>query len=458
MKLTGTDLAKIFVGMDVSYIDSNRQFFFNLPFVNPDFLDNVIILCRQFHFYDKVVYFAELACELFPKSWQGFVRLAKEYIRENKFTESRDILDRGLESAGRGLMLLCTYADLERAVGSRSKSLLISREIKRSFPENFQGYVCEIRDLVALGQLNLASSLENKIPPELFSRKEIQDCLGWLSEVLNADAKRPVLSTVWLDIFSSSEVSKESYSQVCLTHERNSIFHEIYPFQYWSQGTPPKELVEITDVWNSILSDLSIAPIKIWNRVQALEWIASNEPGFLNTFQSAPHFASEADIFRLLIAKSRSSIWIDSDYYPKEMTKLILSNVLSNNFSALIMLPPQSKPPYINNAFFVSSYNCPYFNRCVESMRDFSFSDKAVTQSLVSNSFGPGLYNRTFDELFPNTDDVIIDKSRKPCSYLLSTSKLSIQLLENTTFAFNKKPGLDMASLDNYSNWKKLNR
>ena len=89
-------------------------------------------------------------------------------------------------------------------------------------------------------------------------------------------------------------------------------------------------------------------------------------------------------------------------------------------------------------------------------MKGFDFSGKAITQHLVSSSFGPGLYNRIFKKIFDNPIDVSLETCIGPYIYEVRKKSVAIQIVENTTFAYNKKPGLDMNSLQGYSNWKNL--
>ena len=91
------------------------------------------------------------------------------------------------------------------------------------------------------------------------------------------------------------------------------------PFQYWSQGQLPYDLQDIQEKWNKIFLNMGLPAIKLFNKSSAREWIALNAPEFIKSFEKAPLFAVEADIFRIAYALKNDCIWIDSDQYPRKI-------------------------------------------------------------------------------------------------------------------------------------------
>ena len=174
-------------------------------------------------------------------------------------------------------------------------------------------------------------------------------------------------------------------------------------FQYWSQGDPPASVKANTAVWNKLLSEYEYPNIKTYDKQSALVFLEENQPGLINAFTTAYHYASEADIFRIAYAASNNDcIWIDSDLRAHVNSMDAINKVFTGSRISMFLFRWMS--PAITNSFFATHANSPFFKAIVNSMDGYSFRDRPKTGLELINSFGPGQFNKTLNSLLIKKD------------------------------------------------------
>ena len=221
---------------------------------------------------------------------------------------------------------------------------------------------------------------------------------------------------------------------------------EHQPFQYWSQGSPPDEILRISEKWNNELSKIGLRKIIIFDRSSAKEWICDNIPTLADAFNTAFHYAVEADIFRIAYALKNDCIWIDSDMIPSNVVPYTLANRL---LSANTTLYIRTAGLEVSNAFFATQKASPFFKRIADEMKDFSFQGKTPSRSLVLNTFGPKRYENTLLHLIKT--NLSPQKTTRGNSSL-DFGDLSINLVNKSSFG-RSKPREGLAYFETDDNW-----
>jgi hypothetical protein len=182
------------------------------------------------------------------------------------------------------------------------------------------------------------------------------------------------------------------------------IFNPLFqpqPFQYWSQGTPPGDVVNVTKEWNALFKCLGLNAIQVFDREQALEWITYHNPDFRVPFETAPHYAAESDVFRLAYASCGDAIWLDSDVMPVETSMRVIALALQYDSSLLYL---KKRVPYLQSSFFISRRGCPFFAEMANDLRGFDYTDPKFDsvgrlQLIHDYSFGPATYTAALERL-----------------------------------------------------------
>ncbi|MCB4393844.1 hypothetical protein FZZ91_00540 [Synechococcus sp. HB1133] len=200
---------------------------------------------------------------------------------------------------------------------------------------------------------------------------------------------------LWLASLQEIKISKED--------NNNNRSQLAQAFQYWSQGEPPSSVKENTAVWNKLLSDHGYPNIETYSKKSALTFLEENQPGLIDAFTSAYHYASEADIFRIAYAASNNDcIWIDSDLPAHVNSMEAINKVFTGARKSMFLFRWMS--PAITNSFFATQANSPFFSAIVSSMKGYSFRNKPKTGLELINSFGPGKFNNMLNIILNNID------------------------------------------------------
>lgn len=171
--------------------------------------------------------------------------------------------------------------------------------------------------------------------------------------------------------------------------------------QYWSQGRPPADVAAYTERWNGVLDSLGLDPVDVFDRSAARSWMASHCNEFLVSFDSAPHYAAESDVFRLAYASVADCLWLDSDLLPAESAAAVLEQALDEESSLLFL---KRKVPYLQSSVFMARRGCPFFAAMARSLQGFDYASPEFAgvsrlHLIHDLSFGPARYADTLVQL-----------------------------------------------------------
>ena len=167
-------------------------------------------------------------------------------------------------------------------------------------------------------------------------------------------------------------------------------------------------------------------------------------------FQTAFHYAVEADIFRIAYALKNDCIWIDSDMVISESVAATLSKRLVSAETTLYL---KRRNPGLSNGFFATKKSSPFFIKIAQDMKGFSFKGKQPSKDLVLNTFGPSKYTNTFLALLKSNNKVELPK---PGEYsALNLNDWNFNFLNKSTFG-SEKPEKNLAYFGTNDNWNKF--
>jgi hypothetical protein len=254
-------------------------------------------------------------------------------------------------------------------------------------------------DLGVRVRANLAKDIHTHLNNEVHLRF-IGSCL----------ADNPLRVQLWALTLREPISCNSPKSQNRITEETLTSAGKIIPFQYWSQGEPPKAFQEIAAKWNSIFLRVGLQAIRCFDKLTARKWLTDNAPAFLRAFDSAYHYAIEADVFRVAFASLTKAIYLDCDNYPTPHTESILREAIQQGNSLLYF---RTHRPALANGFFMSAADCPFFKRLAEKVVDVDFNEKPKDWRFLYE-VGPWIYTKTMDELIANNTHVLSPESSPP--------------------------------------------
>ncbi len=226
------------------------------------------------------------------------------------------------------------------------------------------------------------------------------------------------------------------------------------PIQYWSQGTPPHDVVAITEQWNTLFGRLGLNAVQVFNRDQALAWIVKCNPDFQIPFETAPHYAAESDVFRLAYASCNDMIWLDSDVIPVATSQRVLALALQHDASLLYL---KKRVPYLQSSFFVSRRSCPFFAEMANDLRGFDYTDARFDsvgrlQLIHDCSFGPASYNSALERLCARSPLQQLDHSGLPLLQRVLFQDFSLSFFRGN-WMVRGGPMSYKSSADNWKVW-----
>ena len=331
---------------------------------------------------EKSLEYAELLITHYPENWLGYARASQDLISIKRFEEAQIKVNEGLKRIPNHLNLLTIATDVYRAIGNREKSLEYSELLITHYPENWLGYARASQDKLSLGQFNTS---EYKLKLESCQPPTDKKMLKLLNNIYSGD--NSIKKDLWIHSYKS--VNQK------IVNNGNVISASWQPFQYWSQGDPPDQIKIITSLWNEIFSCIGIAPIKLFDKTKALQYIEQNCPELITSFKTAFHYAVEADIFRIAYAQKKNCIWLDSDLYPKINTKNSLKLLLAEKKVTLLFRWMQ---PAITNAFFIAPSSSLFFKNLINSVKDTDFNSLPKTTKTIFTTFGPWQYGEVLNK------------------------------------------------------------
>ena len=195
--------------------------------------------------------------------------------------------------------------------------------------------------------------------------------------------------SLWASSFHANVNTKTIYNQ--------ELIVQFAPFQYWSQGRPPSDIIHIQEIWNKIFLEIGLPAIKIFDKSSARDWINIFTPQLSKPFNEAPLYAVEADIFRIAFALHNDCIWIDCDQYPRQNTAQLIHQCRSYCDSLLMF---RWNRPWVTNSFFLTRKASPFFQKITNTILSYKFpANGAMTRNDVLRSFGPGRYNLILNKI-----------------------------------------------------------
>ena len=305
-------------------------------------------------------------------------------LRRLRFKSAEKIADELTKIDENHVREFCS--NVYRDCGALAKSLDCNKKLAKQHdsPWQYIGKLREAQDLIALGLIG-KNGLKDFFEPEMltpaFNKK-----LFLLQESLKSAASYTDKTAVWLESYSNTFTSKQAYNS----------FERFIAIQYWSQALQPKEVDLITNAWNSLLEGSNCGKIQRFDKQSARSFISKHQPQLLKAFDTAFHYAIEADIFRIAFALSYNCIWIDSDAFPTSKTKSIIERGITSASATLLL---RWHKPWITNAFFITPKGNSLFVELAKRREEYSFEDKKQTRDEVFNSFGPGHYNATVETM-----------------------------------------------------------
>jgi hypothetical protein len=354
-----------------------------------EILTLAIDINRSLGDHEKSLYFTNLLIIRRPDEWRGYGLGAQDLIILNRLSEAQCLIMQGLEKLPNQLDLLRIASDVYRASGDIQESLTYAQLLTKFDPENSDGFIRTFQDKFSLGifdDINDSFSLDSfpktrRRKDEAFLRSVKLRHLNW------------ALTSTWLNSFQIRN-TENPLSKTTLA--------EWSPIQYWSQGDPPDEIKKITNTWDNLFQSINIPKIRLYDRKSAGEYISKHCPELTNAFNTAFHFAVEADVFRIAYAQDNNCIWIDSDLYPSTYSKDMLIHSLGLRKTTLLF---KSHKPWVTNAFFATPAASPFFKSILTSMNGYDFSLRPRNTSEIFNSFGPGRFNATLAPMFAQAAD-----------------------------------------------------
>ena len=336
--------------------------------------------------------YAKALMMLYPTRTNGYLWSMRALLESRRFDDAAKICQRAVENCSHDSSLCVRLIQAVYGLGLYEEALQVALLLIQKQPLGLEHYLLAAQSFVALERFDEARHTL------LQGSDALPQAAGWLASQIG-----------YLDLTSSAYQERQSYPLYDLwrcayqykSHqlEPRAVGRpaetDLIPIQYWSQDDPPADVLALTAEWNTIFGKLGLPHIRLFNKQMARDWIASASPQFLAAFDTAPHFSSESDVFRIAFATRHSSIYIDSDMYPAAHALLTLSRMLSQRASGLYVYRPT---PYLQNSFFISRLGCPFFARIAERLAGFDYRDESLAgysmfELIHDHSFGPGIFN-----------------------------------------------------------------
>jgi hypothetical protein len=417
------------------------QFLTEFP-SNPSALKTLCYLTYRSHNNKRCLEHAEKLIAIHPKETEGYEYKYNILKSQCDWEEALSALTNGLTLTKNKPQLLNIASKIDLSSKLREESIEIIEQIIAAKPSSAKYHNLKLRLLLSHGLNQVASYHTNRLLAQKKNDSNFIFCENAQGKQLDMFTKNIMKSKVDLLHYHW----KHSYQTFSGTNTSTPTFKH-QPIQYWSQGIPPEEILEITEQWNTELSKIGLKKITLYDHDSALKWISSYTPELEEAFKSAFHYAVEADIFRIAYALKNDCIWIDTDMVISQTTADTLAQRLDSAATTLIIMGTN---PCLSNCFFATKKSSPFFAKIAMEMKYFSFSGKTPSKRLVLDTFGPMRYTNTLASLMKNIDktDGISDHSYSP----LTINDWKINFLNKDTFG-RSKPEDGLAYFKTNDNW-----
>jgi hypothetical protein len=331
--------------------------------------------------------------------------------RDNLEDEARQKLEEALQSFPDNRQIRLLGSDIYRIHDKREMSLKLCLHLIDRDSTDWEALGRVAEDLKMLDRceewVDLGIRVRDNLAKDVHAHLSEEVHLKFIGSCL---ADNPLRVQLWALTLREPSSCNSPKSLEKISEETLTSASEIVPFQYWSQGEPPKALQEIADTWNSIFLRIGLPTIRRFDKPTARRWLADNAPAFLRAFDSAYHYAIEADVFRVAFAALTKAIYLDCDNYPTSHTESILREAIQRGNSLLYF---RTHRPALANGFFMSAKDCPFFKRLAEKIVNVDFNEKPKDWRFLYE-VGPWVYTKTMDELIANHAHVLSPESSQP--------------------------------------------
>ncbi|MBM5816966.1 MAG: hypothetical protein FJ083_10445 [Cyanobacteria bacterium K_Offshore_surface_m2_239] len=334
-----------------------------------------------------------------------------------------------------------------RSFGLVDDSIHTLKQAVSIHPRQRRLYINIVGDLVRANRMSEAHEYIGRARRMFPGSHKIKSLLRHYENLLKAKSRNSALFNAWS--LTSRSANRNDKEAALISYSKD----DVQPIQYWSQGDPPDDVNRLSEHWDGLLKLSGLCPIQRFNKQTAWEWIRNNNPLFLRSFETAFHYAVEADVFRLAFASSKGCIWLDCDLVPQPGFRPAVLEALNRKTSLLFI---RSSKPWITNAFFIAQPRCTFFKLLSEQCQGIDFTDLSHDRSTVQNTFGPARYNSVFGRIFRNSNLTTVERAGKADSLTALVSTDSVELLlcnEATTVAM--RPKFKLGYKNSTDGWKK---
>lgn len=375
-----------------------------------------------------------------------FLKSVEHFSLEGQPKKAGTAIQEALANNPEDLATLHIALKIYRKLNKQKRATKIDNKLKEKYGTDPKNHIQELKLLMQHGSLSVAQDHADWL---LSKTKDDQNFIFqnngkgkqlYLNSTNLIQSKHDKLYHFWSQSFqTTSNIETELPT---FTHQ---------PFQYWSQGHPPKQILKLTKRWDHALNGIGLKKIIVFDRSSALEWITKNTPEFEESFTTAFHYAVEADVFRIAYALKNDCIWIDSDMVPNPFTAATLALRLLHSDTTLTM---KAKNPQLTNCFFATKKSSSFFLEIGAKMKNYSFRGKKPSKQLVIETFGPIRYTTTLKALLEK-NKVSTAKLAKADHSTMEAAYQPINFLNKETFAQAKsKTELDyFKTEDNWVNF-----
>ena len=399
-------------------------------------------LTDEIHTLQQCLNNANKSVEKHPHEADGYAYVYKILNLLGRRGAALTSLAHGLRCADKKSKLLVLASNIDLSSGHKKESIKVIERLIQADPCNDKYHNRKLRLLLSHGLAsaakyhaeNLLIQKDDKCNYIFKENLQGKDLDRFARNILNEHENQ--LQPQWIHSYQTFQSIKENLPR--LSHQ---------PFQYWSQGNPPEEILKLTDQWNHELKKIGLNNIILFDRKSALNWISANTPEFLEPFNSSFHYAVEADVFRIAYAIKNDCIWIDADMIISESVAATLAQRILSADTTLYM---KEVAPLLSNGFFATKKSSPFFMNIMNEMKNYTFNGKIPSERLVLDSFGTARYTNTLTSLMEENGNI---KKHSDCknSYL-NLNGWKINFVNKATFG-RSKPDEGLEYFQTKDNW-----
>lgn len=404
---------------------------------------------------EAVLYLTQLVerFSAMPEDWR---KLAEALIFTHRLEDAGTHIQEALRLFPNNKYILALSSDICRMKGDRDSAIIYGMKLISNHPNSLKGYARVIPDYIAQELFDEAREILERGKSDLGQPGLAKRLAGGLRfDFVNRFLRHP-RNRMYLSAWHQAQVfcdpagiEKPIGIQIKAQSDQSAIHHSLaynskevvmpnfQPIQYWSQGTPPLEVYDLTERWNILLKDLLMPPIERFSRAMAREWINEYAPEYSISFDTAFHYSVESDVFRIAYASKHDCLYLDSDLWPHSWTSQSLKTLLNLNSTVLYL---RAYRPTISGCFFLSRVNCKFMRSLTRRCREINLSRLPRNARTVMNVFGPDKFTHCLRyELSKGPHTARIEKLQ-PGIVKLTSSLLDVALANEHIIAAGAPP------------------